>query len=459
MRKKIKEGLKASRGEFTEIRIEKEERASVKYEQDKLTNIDSSEEVGGIVRTLVQGAWGIATFNSTDEIANKAKKAYRVGKEAASHLEERIKLAPVETRIEEVKSNRKGDIHGVPLREKREVVGRYNQKMLDYDDRIESTKAVYSDSFRELTYLNSEGTELYQEIPDVTLALVAIAKGGKDNIQTAQDSIGEAAGFELVRDREQMAGEVASRAISLLSADPVEGGEYTVLLNPKLSGVFIHEAFGHLCEADHLYKNDRLQEMMTPGRKFGPENLNVVDEGFIEGRRGNLPFDDEGVKKKKTYLIKEGKLNSFLHSRETAKKMGEEPTGNARAISYRHEPIVRMTNTYIEEGEKSFEELLDSIDRGIYAKDAYGGQTQLEQFTFSAGHGHLIENGEVGPMVRDVVLSGNIFKSLQNVSGIGNDLDIIGSAGGCGKGGQMPLPVTDGAPHIRIDEVTIGGRS
>jgi TldD protein len=184
----------------------------------------------------------------------------------------------------------------------------------------------------------------------------------------------------------------------------------------------------------------------------------VVDEGYIRGRRGNLPYDDEGVPRQKTYLIKNGKLNSFLHNRETAAKMNQEPTGNARAISYRHEPIVRMTNTYIEEGEKSFEELIGSIDRGIYAKDAYGGQTQLEQFTFSAGHGFVIEDGEIGPMVRDVVLTGNIFRSLENISGIGTDLDIIGSAGGCGKGGQMPLPVTDGSPHIRIEDVTIGGR-
>ncbi|MCF7890015.1 TldD/PmbA family protein [Candidatus Bipolaricaulota bacterium] len=458
MLKKLKEGLRVSKGEFTEIRIEKARRTNVKYEKDKLMNIDSSEEIGGFVRTLVQGGWGIATFNSLDEIPDKAKKAHEIGKEVSSNLEESIKIAEVPPENDEIRSNQIRDFRDVSLEEKRDTVKHYNRKMLDYDDRIESTRAVYSDSFRELNYVNSEGTELYQEIPDVTLALVAIAKGDENNIQTAHDSIGEAAGFELVQEKEEMAEEVASQAVSLLSADPVEGGQYTVLLNPKLAGVFIHEAFGHLCEADHFYKNDRLQEIMTLGRKFGPESLNVVDEGFIKGRRGNLPYDEEGVPRQKTYLIKNGKLNSFLHNRETAAKMGQDPTGNARAISYRHEPIVRMTNTYIEAGEKSFEDLIGSIDHGIYAKDAYGGQTQLEQFTFSAGHGFIIEDGEIGPMVRDVVLTGNIFRSLENISGIGNDLDIIGSAGGCGKGGQMPLPVTDGSPHLRIEDVTIGGR-
>ncbi|MBS3787112.1 TldD/PmbA family protein [Candidatus Bipolaricaulota bacterium] len=458
MFKKLKEGLRVSKGEFTEIRVEKAQRTNVKYEKDKLMNIDSSEEVGGFVRTLVHGGWGIATFNSLDEIPDKAKKAHSIGKEVSSHLEESIKLANIQTEKAETRSDQIRDFRDVSLEEKRDTVKRYNRKMLDYDDRIESTKAAYSDSFRELSYVNSQGTELYQEIPDVTLYLVAIAKGEKNNIQTAHDSIGEAAGFELVQDKGEMAEDVASQAVSLLSADPVKGGQYTVLLNPELAGVFIHEAFGHLCEADHFYKNDRLQEIMTLGRKFGPENLNVVDEGYIEGRRGNIPYDEEGVPRQKTYLIKDGKLNSFLHNRETAAKMGQVPTGNARAISYRYEPIVRMTNTYIEAGEKSFEDLINSIDRGIYAKDAYGGQTQLEQFTFSAGHGFIIEDGEIGPMVRDVVLTGNIFRSLENISGIGNDLDIIGSAGGCGKGGQMPLPVTDGSPHLRIEDVTIGGR-
>ena len=458
MLNKLKKGLKVSKGEFTEIRVENTQRTNIKYEKNKLMNIDSSEEAGGIVRTLVQGGWGIATFNSLDEIPAKAKKAYRIGKEVSSHLDETIKLADVKPEKGEIKSDQSMDFRDVPLEEKRDTLNHYNQQILSYDDRIESTKAMYSDSFRELSYVNSEGAELYQEIPDVTLALVAIARGEKNNIQTAHDTIGEASGFELVQNQEEMAEDVASQAISLLSADPVSGGQYTVLLNPKLAGVFIHEAFGHLCEADHFYKNERLQEIMTLGREFGPENLNVVDDGYIMGRRGNLPYDDEGVRRQKTYLIKNGKLNSFLHNRETAARMGQDPTGNARAISYRYEPIVRMTNTYIEEGEKSFEELIGSIDHGIYAKDAYGGQTQLEQFTFSAGHGFVIENGEIGPMVRDVVLTGNIFRSLENISGIGNDLDIIGSAGGCGKGGQMPLPVTDGSPHLRIEDVTIGGR-
>jgi len=458
VKEELKKALSVSKGDFTEIRLEKEFRTNIIYEKDNLTSLDSSVEFGGIVRTLVENSWGIATFNSVDDLKSKVNQAYQIGKASATFKGEPVRLADVNTYQTKIYQNLKEDFRAVPLEKKRKILEDYNTIILDFDDEIESSKVAYSDSYRELTFVNSEGAYIEQEIPDITLALVAVARSTDSNIQVYHDSIGESAGFEEVVDRQTMAEHVAAKAIELLNAKPVDGGSYSVLLNPKLAGVFIHEAFGHLCEADHFYKNTRLQEVMKLGKKFGPEELNVVDDGYIEGRRGNTKFDDEGVPRQKTYLIKNGKLNSFLHSRETAAKMNQRPTGNGRAVSYRHEPIVRMTNTYIENGEASWEELLSSIEKGIYAQDAYGGQTQLEQFTFSAGYGQLINDGQVGPMVRDVVLTGNIFKTLNNIRAIGNDLKIIGSAGGCGKGGQFPLPVTDGSPHIIIDNLTVGGR-
>ncbi|GAF95026.1 unnamed protein product, partial [marine sediment metagenome] len=146
------------------------------------------------------------------------------------------------------------------------------------------------------------------------------------------------------------------------------------------------------------------------------------------------------------------------HSRETAKKMGAIPTGNARAISYEYEPIVRMTNTYIDAGVRSFDEMLAGIDKGIYAIKAYGGQTMFEQFTFSAAYAFEIVNGELGEMLKDVVLTGNVFETLRDIDMIGDDKELYGGSGGCGKGGQFPLPVTDGSPHVRITNVTTGGK-
>jgi len=158
----------------------------------------------------------------------------------------------------------------------------------------------------------------------------------------------------------------------------------------------------------------------------------------------------------KTYLISEGKLVGRLHSRETAKKMNELPTGNARAINYRFPPIVRMTNTYIEPKTATFDDIIGDIKEGVYAKNWYGGMTSMEMFTFSAGEAYMIRNGKIAELLRPVVLTGNVFNTLKNIDAIGNDLS-MNQGGGCGKGGQMPLPVSNGSPHIRIRRCLLGG--
>jgi TldD protein len=145
-----------------------------------------------------------------------------------------------------------------------------------------------------------------------------------------------------------------------------------------------------------------------------------------------------------------------LHSRETAAKLGEKPTGNARAIGYNFPPIVRMTNTIIEPGEATLEDLLEGVEDGVYVRNWYGGMTQHEMFTFSSGEAYMIRNGEIQEAVRPVMLTGNLFETLKNLDGIGNDLG-MNQGGGCGKGGQSPLPVSNGSPHIRIQNCLISG--
>ncbi|GAG60287.1 unnamed protein product [marine sediment metagenome] len=287
--------------------------------------------------------------------------------------------------------------------------------------------------------------------------MTAIARRG-DNIQSAHEGIGGVGGYELVEGREKEAEKAARRAEDLLDAEPATGGRYTVIVDPKLSGVFAHEAFGHLSEADFLYENRRMQKIMRLGRIFGSSQLNIIDEPKIKGEGGYYLYDDEGVEAQKTYLIKEGKLVGRLHSRETAARMAEHPTGNARAISYGYPPIVRMSNTYIAPGDKSLEEMIAEVKEGIYAKGFRGGQTNLEMFTFSPEEGYLIRKGKLGKKVRDLNLTGNIFTTLSNIEDIGNDLVFFTGPGGCGKGAQSPLPVSTGSPHLKIRDVVVGGR-
>jgi TldD protein len=291
----------------------------------------------------------------------------------------------------------------------------------------------------------------------VVVATSAIARDG-DNVQQSHESCAGPFGFEFVQNREEMPRLAARRAVELLSAKSVVGGQYPVVADQMLAGVFIHEAFGHLSESDFVYENPKAKEMMVLGRRFGRDILNVYDDGTIPGQRGTHRYDDEGTPTRHNDLIKAGVLVGRLHSRETAAKMGENVTGNARAISYRFPPIVRMTNTAIENGTTPFEDMIKDIKLGIYACDAYGGETMLENFSFSSGYAYMIRDGKIAEMVKDVILSGNLFTTLQNIDTIGNDFKWLAVGGGCGKGNQSPLPVGMGAPHIRIQNVVIGGQ-
>jgi TldD protein len=342
------------------------------------------------------------------------------------------------------------------MADKKDLAEQYNGIMLQKSDKIIDTRCVYNDSFSHVTFASSEGAYIEEERPMITLYAVAIAREG-DNVQTATESRSGQHGFGFVQDCEDIAEAAASRAVNLLSANSVIGRQYPVVLNPRLAGVFIHEAFGHLSESDFVYENPKAQEMMVLGRRFGKDILTVFDDGSLPGLRGTHKYDDEGTPTGRADLIKDGILVGRLHSRETAAKMGEKPTGNARATGYRYAPIVRMTNTAIEGGDVSFANMIKDIKLGIYACDMYGGQTALENFSFSSAYAYMIRDGQIAEMVKDVILAGNLFVTLDSIDAIGDDFSWSQSGGSCGKG-QGGLPVTFGAPHIRIQNVVIGGK-
>jgi TldD protein len=322
--------------------------------------------------------------------------------------------------------------------------------------KIQTSNVVYGDSDKKVIFANSRGSYIEQERIDVICRLSATARVDGD-VQQSSFSLGALNDFSFVESLHDQAREAAEKAVAMVSAPAVKGGAYTVILDPILAGVFTHEAFGHLSESDFVYENPQMQELMMLGKQFGGPHLNIVDGASVPGLRGSYRYDDEGTPAQKTYLIQEGVLVGRLHSQETAGKMGERPTGNARAIDYRFPPIVRMTNTYIEPREATLEDLLEGVDEGIYVKNWYGGTTSMEMFTFSAGEAYMIRNGRVEELLRPVVLTGNLFTTLANLDAIGNDIE-FNQGGGCGKAGQMPLPVSNGSPHIRIRECVVGGR-
>lgn len=452
---RLAEALKRARADYAEIRYERARSTRVVFRGRRLELAGEKVDAGGNVRVLFKGrGWGVASFTTLDDLPRMVAQAEELSR--AVVLDAPIRLAESPPVVAEAILPVDGDPFAVPLAEKRRYVEHLNGLMLGASDKITDTSASYYDERTEWWYVNSEGSSLHEVRPEIGLSAQATARED-GRIERSLESLGLRRGWASVQHRDAMFTTAAQRALDLLAAQPVKGGSYPVILDPRLAGVFVHEAFGHLSEADFVYENPQARSMMTLGRRFGSDIVNIGDDGSAAGLRGTLPYDDEGTPTRNTRLIERGLLVGRLHSRETAAAMGEAPTGNARAISWRHAPIVRMTNTYIEGGHGTFEDLIRDVKLGVYAVDAIGGQTYLENFSFSAAHGRMIRDGQVCELVKDVVLAGNLFQSLESIDAVAGDFQWNQMGGGCGKGGQFPLPVTEGAPHVRFKELLVGG--
>lgn len=238
------------------------------------------------------------------------------------------------------------------------------------------------------------------------------------------------------------------------NSKPVIPGKYTVVMSPVVVGVFAHESFGHKSEADFMVGDEKMMNEWKIGTRVGADLLSILDYGGCLGS-GYVPFDDEGTKGEKTYLIKEGILKGRLHSAKTASILKEELTGNARAVNFQFEPIVRMTSTYIEEGEKTKEELISEVEEGIYIHNCKGG-TGMSTFTIAPNRAYMIRNGKIAEPVNISVITGNVMETLYNIDGVSKELEIKNIIwGGCGKMEQFPLPVSMGGPYIRVKNIEV----
>ncbi|MCL6429366.1 MAG: TldD/PmbA family protein [Anaerolineae bacterium] len=451
MRDLLQDALRGHRADYVEIRIEEAETTAIRFRGRELEEVGRSRSLGGNVRALVRGGWGFASFNDVRDLRRYVEMAVH---QARLVPREPVTLAPAPVVEDVVRASARKDVRGISVDDKVALLKEYNE-LLWASAPLQTTAARYNDLFRRSIFANSEGTYTEQEVLDLSAVLVAVARKDSE-VEQAFLSVGSQGDLSVLDGRQAEVEAVARRAVELLSASRIKGGSYTVIVDPRLAGVFVHEAFGHLSEADHVYENPRLRELMVLGRRFGGPPLNIVDGAAVPGHRGSYAYDSEGMPAQRTYLIREGVLVGRLHSRETAGRMGEPPSANARSISYRFPPIVRMTNTYIEPGDTTFEQMLASIDDGVYVKDSFGGQTSMEMFTFSAAEAFRIRRGRLEEPLRGVNLSGNVFQTLANIEAIGNDLQ-WSEGGGCGKGEQAPLPVAMGSPHLLIRDVVIGG--
>ena len=444
-----------SRVDYLAIRLEESEGTSILLRGDKIETLSEGLALGGQVRACYKGGWGFASFNQLSTLQQQVEDAI-----AAARIvgDDETILAPVKP----VQAICQLPLTGtnprtITIAQKKELCDRYQDILKSIDSRITTTSVRYGDSTQRIIIATSEDTLIEQSWVDMEMRFSATARNG-DIVQTGRETTGSRKAYEDLTHLDEQVRSAAQRAVTALSLPPAKGGSYTVVIDPVLTGLFVHEAFGHLSEADMAYENPDLLEVMSMGRRFGPEELQIFDGASPPGHRGSYFYDDEGTPATTTQLIKDGILVGRLHSRETAGKLEESPTGNARCLNYHYPPIVRMTNTWIERGETPVDELLTGIKEGVYARNWIGGMTNGEMFTFSAGEAWMIRNGKLAEPVRDVTLSGNVFKTLDDIEAIGDDF-YWDESGGCGKGGQSGLPVGCGGPSLRIRDVVVGGEA
>ncbi|HEY9691794.1 MAG TPA: TldD/PmbA family protein [Oculatellaceae cyanobacterium] len=444
-----------NRVDYLAIRLEEAEGTDILLRGEKVESLSEGLSIGGQVRACYKGGWGFASFNQLDTLAERIEEAI-----AASLLvgDEETLLAPVEAVQAICALPLTGtDPREISLIQKKELCDRYNQILRTTDPKITTTSVRYSDSAQRIILATSDGTLIQQSWVDMEMRFAATARNG-ETVQTGRETSGSRKAFEDLTNLDEQVRSAALRAVDALSLPPVKGNTYTVVIDPILAGLFVHEAFGHLSEADMAYENPDILEVMSMGRRFGPAELQIFDGAAPEGHRGSYLYDDEGTPATTTQLIKDGVLVGRLHSRETAGKLGETATGNARCLNYHYPPIVRMTNTWIERGNTPVADLFTGIKNGVYARNWLGGMTNGEMFTFTAGEAWMIRNGKLAEQVRDVTLSGNVFKTLADIEAIGDDF-YWDESGGCGKGGQSGLPVGCGGPSLRIKNVVVGGEA
>jgi TldD protein len=367
-------------------------------------------------------------------------------------LESDTELANVNIAVDAVKSRAKIRPQDISIEEKKEVM--VEAEKAAQLPKVISTTVNYVEGEGRSYFLSSEGTSLVQEESRVAMFINAVAADA-GVIQFGHKSMGGARGFEVIQreDIEKFGRTAASKAVRLLDASSPPSGIFPVLLDPELTGVFIHEALGHASEADLILQKDSILEGKI-GTSIGSSQVTIVDDASMDAF-GYYAYDAEGVKTRKNVLVKDGVLVSLLSSRETAAKMGLNPSGNSRS-AVGDQPIVRMSNTYLKPGDMSFEELVEDMADGIYLKGSRGGQVDTGKgiFQFNAAESFHIENGEIVDTLRDVSLSGNILEMLTKIDGVGSDFYM--GVGFCGKSGQT-APVGDGGPHTRVSEATVGG--
>ncbi len=441
-------------GEFAELYFEYTISNIISLDEEKISYAVRGVDCGAGIRVINGERTGYAF---TDEIEFKSLKECA---ETASLIASGLRVAPKKLRNYQPPSYYlvKVPPEKVSPKEKTNLLYRINEISRKFDKRITQVSASFSDVSKLIIIANSEG--LYVEDRQTLTRLSGSVNAIEgDRRSSGYDSKSGSYGFENFPEKlaEEIAKNASEMALRLLPAEDAPAGEFPVVIEKGYGGIFFHEAIGHSLEGDGIRKKtsvfwDKL------GKKIASPIVNLCDDGSYKGGWGTVNIDDEGTPGQKTILIEKGICSNFLQDRLNAKLMKMKPTGNGRRQSFRFYPIPRMTNTYLLPGYNEPDEIIKSVDKGVYIAKIGGGNVQptTGRFVFTVTEGYMIEEGKITKPLKGIMLMGSGQEVLMNISMVGNDLLVIGG-GTCGKDGQSK-PVGFGNPTFKVSKLTVGGR-
>jgi len=444
-------------GDYADVFLEHRVSTAISLEDDKIERVLWGSDSGIGIRLIFDG---ITAFAYSNDFSRRSLlgMAETLGAAAGATLNGNVRSLSLD--LKRVRPELTFPIRehpdGIQMTDKVALVKRGNDVARNLDPLIKQVNVVYRDSVQKVRIVTSEGRLVDDERVYTTAVVHVIAIDGA-TIQTGYEPVGGHIGYEVFEQSpiEGIAEVAAARAVKMLRACRAPGGRMPVVISSEAGGTMIHEAVGHGLEADLAQQGLSVYSGKL-GQRIASDVITVVDDATIPNKRGSFVFDDEGVPSHRTVLVDRGILKSYMYDKHTASVDGVSSTGNGRRESYEHKPIPRMTNTLIAPGGHKAEEIVRSVQRGLFVKKMGGGQvnTVTGDFVFDVQEGYLLEDGVVGELVRGATLVGNGPEVLKSIDMVGSDLGF--SIGTCGKDSQG-VPVSDAMPTLRIPEIVVGG--
>ncbi len=459
---KIIEAATSIGASYADLRFDNIQSTRIQVRNNEVTSFRTLFEQGAGLRVLVDGAWGFTMSSDLEKLASSVGKTVELAKRSASHRTERINVAKQQRFKGDVEWKQKKSHDALSVEDKLEFALDVNKRPRDSSKNIAMVDNVYFEEEMSRWFANSEGTFIKYSRPVTAASINIVGKAGEITVLRGK-ALGGLAGLEAAPFDKflQITEEETRNVLELLKAKPAPSGDFPAVLNYDLGYLLAHEAFGHLCEGDSILQGDSIFEGKI-GEQVASSLVTIIDDPTMKEvsgipAYGSYPFDDEGIKAAPTTLVDKGKLVSYLHSRETASKLEQKVTGNARIENYKRLPLVRMSNIYFQPLTYSEEELFEEVKDGVYLVDARGGQT-TGQGTFHVGVQmvYMIKKGEKGELRKGTAIAGRTLDTLKKIDAVGKAISF--DIGGCGKGDpEQMVRCGSNGPPIRVSSITVGG--